>query len=83
MVDWRFEYHRVRYDHRPMVLRRDGTFAKGDAECEWYWTIRDGRLLIARDDGRLTMALAPAADGGWEGWCLVHEKMGIRLISQR
>ena len=75
----RFEYHRVGYDHRPMVFRGDGTFALGGAGCERYWTIRDGRLLIAGDDGRLTMELTPTADGGWEGRWLVHEKMGIRL----
>ena len=39
----------------------------------------DGRLLIAGDDGRLTMDLVPTADGGWEGRWLVFEKMGIRL----
>ena len=49
------------------MFRGDGTFAAGGAGCERYWTIRDGRLLIAGDDGRLTMDLAPTADGGWEG----------------
>jgi len=75
----RFDYHRVGYDHRPMVFRGDGTFAAGRAGCDRYWTIRDGRLLIAGDDGRLTMDLAPTADGGWEGWWLVHERMPIRI----
>ena len=77
-----FEYHRVGYDHRPMVFRGDGTFALGGGGCERYWTIRDVRLLIAGDDGRLTMDLVPAADGGWEGRWLVHEKMAIRLESK-
>ena len=45
------------------LFRGDGTFAAGGAGCERYWTIRDGRLLIAGDDGRLTMDLS--ADGGW------------------
>ena len=67
------------YDHRPMVFRGDGTFAVGGAGCERYWMIRDGRLLIAGDDGRLT-DLALGADGGWAGRWLVHEKMGIRLV---
>ncbi len=75
----RFEYHRVGYDHRPMVFRGDGTFAAGGAGCERYWTIRDGRLVICGDDGRLTMDLMPTADGGWEGRWLVHEKMAIRI----
>ncbi len=79
----RFEYHRVGYDHRPIVLRGDGTFAAGGAGCERYWTIRDGRLLIAGDDGRLTMELTQTADGGWEGRWLVFEKMGIRLTAER
>ena len=35
--------------------------------------------MIAGDSGRLTMDLAPTADGGWEGRWLVFEKMGIRL----
>jgi hypothetical protein len=74
-----FEYHRVGYDHRPMVFRGDGTFATGGAGCERYWTVRDGRLLIAGDDGRLTMDLAPTPDGGWEGRWLVHEKMAARM----
>jgi hypothetical protein len=74
-----FEYRRVGHDHRPLVFRGDGTFAKGDAGCERYWTIRDGRLLIAGDDGRLTMDLQARSDGGWEGRWLVHEKMPILL----
>lgn len=73
------EYHRVGYDDRPMVLRGDGTFVAGGADCERYWTIREGRLLVAGDDGRLTMDQTPAANGGWEGRLLVHERMGIRL----
>jgi len=75
----RFEYHRVGYDHRPMVFHGDGTFAAGGAGCERYWTIRDGRLLIAGDEGRLTMDLVATADGGWDGRWLVHEKMGVRM----
>ncbi len=75
----RFEYHRVGYDHRPMVFRGDGTFSLGGAGCERYWTVRDGRLLIAGDDGRLTMDLASTTDGGWEGRWLVYEMMEIRL----
>ena len=43
----RSEYHRTGYGHRPMLFRGDGTFAAGGAGCERYWTIRDGRLLIA------------------------------------
>jgi hypothetical protein len=74
----RFEYHRVGYDRRPLVFRGDGTFAAGGAGCERYWTIRDGRLLVAGDDGRLTMDLAVTVDGGWGGRWLVHEKMGVR-----
>jgi hypothetical protein len=62
-----------------MVFRGDGTISVGGAGCERYWTIRDGRLLIAGDDGRLTMDLTLAADGGWEGRWLVYEKMGIRM----
>jgi hypothetical protein len=72
----RFEYHRVGYDHRPMAFRGAGTFAAGGAGCERYWSIRDGLLLIAGDDGRLTMDLAATADGGWDGRRLVHEKNG-------
>lgn len=72
-------YHRVGHDHRPMVFRGDGAFAAGGARCERYWTIRDGRLMIAGDDGRLTMDLVPTADGGWEGAWLMFEKMAIRL----
>ncbi len=68
------------YDHRPMLFRGDGTFATGGAGSERYWTIRDGRLLIAGDDGRLTMNLSATADGGWEGGWSVHEKMGVRLV---
>jgi len=73
----------VGYDHRPMVFRGDWTITVGGAGCERYWTIRDGRLLIAGDDGRLTMDLSPAVNGGWEGAWLVHERMGIMLTTQR
>jgi hypothetical protein len=75
----RYEYHRVGYDHRPLVFRGDGTFDAGADGCERYGTIRDGRLLIMGDGGRLTMALAPTEDGGWEGAWLVHERMAISL----
>ena len=51
----RLRYHRVGCDRRPMVFRGEGTFAAGNAGCERYWTMLDGRLLIAGDDGRLTM----------------------------
>jgi hypothetical protein len=61
----RLEYHGVGYDQRPMAFRGDATFAAGGAGCERYWTIRDGRLMIAGDDGRLTMDLTPIADDGW------------------
>ena len=37
-------------------------------------------MLIAGDDGRLTMELAPAPDGGWEGRWLVQESMEITLV---
>jgi hypothetical protein len=65
-----YKYHRVGYDHRSMVFRGDGTFASGGAGCERYWTIRDRRLLIAGDDGRLTMDLASARGGRWVGGAL-------------
>jgi hypothetical protein len=81
MDERRFKYHRVGYDHRPMEFRGDGKFSTGGAGCERYWTIRDGRLLIAKDDGQLTMDLTPTADGGWEGRWLVYEKMAIRLVT--
>lgn len=51
----RFECHRVDHDHRPMMFRGDGTFAVDGVGCERYWTIRAGRLMIAGNDGRLTM----------------------------
>jgi hypothetical protein len=57
-------YPRVGYDHRPMVLWGDGTFAQGAAGCERYWTIRDGWLVIAGDDGWVTIDLALTAGGG-------------------
>jgi len=47
----RSEYHRLGYDHGPMAFRGVGTFALGGAGCERYWTIRDGRPLIAGDVG--------------------------------
>jgi hypothetical protein len=75
----RFEYHRVGYDHRPLVFRGDGTFAAGDASRERYWAIRDERLLICGDDGHLTMNLERKPDGSWQGRWLVYEKMPIVL----
>jgi hypothetical protein len=62
-----------------ILVPGDRTFAKGDASCERYWTVRDGRLLIAGDDGRLTMDLVATPDGGWKGRWLVHETKEIRL----
>jgi hypothetical protein len=55
MDSQRFECHRVGYNYRSMVFRGDGTFAAGGVGCECYWTIREGQLLIAGDNGRLTM----------------------------
>ena len=37
-------------------------FDADNAACERYWTIRDGRLMIARDDWRLAMGLTRTPD---------------------
>lgn len=77
------EYFYVRVGHgpgRPMVFARDGTIAKGAAGCERYWTLRSGELLIAGDDGRLTMELSRDGDGVWRGRWLHHEMMPVLLI---
>lgn len=66
---------------RPVQFRSsDGTFDEGANERERYWTIRDDRLLIAGDDGRLTMDLQPEAWGGWSGRWLLYEQMPILVI---
>jgi len=73
----RYRYVREGKGHRDVELR-GGTFVEGGARCERYWTIRDGRLRIAQQDGQLIMDLEP--DGtGWTGRWLLHEKMPVRL----
>jgi hypothetical protein len=80
-----FEYHRVGCDRRPMVFRGDGTISVGGAGCEWYWTIRDGRLLIVGDDGRLTTDVTATSDGGWKGggWCMKMPPPGFVVFTGR
>jgi hypothetical protein len=75
-----YEYHRVGYDHRTICLRRDGIFAEGAATCEYYWTIRDGVMIVADEKGSRTMELRPAKHGIWEGQWLDHEKMPVLLV---
>jgi hypothetical protein len=52
--------------------------AEGRNRCEWYWTIRRGRLQIAAQDGSPIMDLEPTADG-WRGRWLRFEKMPVSL----
>jgi hypothetical protein len=75
-----YEYHRVGYDHRAICLRRDGIFPEGAATCEYYWTIRDGVMIVADEKGTRTMELRPAKHGIWEGQWLDHEKMPVLLV---
>lgn len=78
MDNRRFQY--VRIGHGPgraIVFNGRGSFDEGGDGRERYWTIRDGRLLIAGDDGRLTMDLEPRPHGGWEGRWLLYERMPI------
>jgi hypothetical protein len=71
-------YTRVGHGSREIVLASDGTFVKGGAKCERHWTIRDGRLLIAHEDGRLMMDLQPI-NNGWHGRWLHYERMPINV----
>jgi len=75
-----YEYHRVGYDHRTICLRRDGIFGEGAASCEYFWTIRDGVMIVADEKGSRTMELRPAKHGIWEGQWLNHEKMPVLLV---
>ncbi|GIW83171.1 MAG: hypothetical protein KatS3mg105_4978 [Gemmatales bacterium] len=75
-----FEYHRVGYDHRPLKFCRDGTFTEGAAGCEMYWTIRDCQMLVAGEQGDLTMTLTPTDHGIWQGQWINHEQMPVLLI---
>jgi hypothetical protein len=75
-----FDYCRVGFDQRRLVFRGDGTFAAGGAACETYWTIRDGKMRIATNDGHLIMNLSPADNGFWVGRWLMHERMPIVLV---
>ena len=76
-----FTYLRVKHGQgRLLTFRGNGTFSQGGAGRERYWTIRDERMLICGDDGRLTMDLEPRPFGGWEGRWLLFEKMPILMI---
>ena len=59
---------------------RDGIFPEGAATCEYYWTIRDGVMIVADEKGSRTMELRPAKHGIWEGQWLNHEKMPVLLV---
>lgn len=75
-----FVYHRLGHDHRVLRFAADGIFAEGGAGREWYWTIRDGALRVAGEDGRLTMELREGRFGIWYGQWLDYERMPIALI---
>ena len=75
-----YEYKRVGHDQRVVKFSPYGTFEYGGAGCEYYWTIRSGRLLIMGEDGKLTMDLEKNNKGEWFGKWLHHEKMPILLI---
>lgn len=76
----RYLYTRVGSDQRAMTLAPSGQITAGSAGRETYWTIRDGRLLIAGADGRLTMDLVPAPARSWVGRWLTHEQMPVTLV---
>jgi hypothetical protein len=74
----RFEYHRVGYDHRPMVFRGDGTFASGglstsypDALVSWTWNFggigtssQQNPNFTFVDNGTYTVTLTVTDDDG-------------------
>lgn len=73
-----FEYERVGYDKRYMILSGDGTFKFGGAGMEMFWTIRNGKMYISGEHG-LTAILEKHEKGEWVGRWLIHEKMPIIL----
>jgi hypothetical protein len=75
----RYGYYRRGKHERDLVMRADGTFAEGGARCERYWTIRDGRLLVAQQDGQLLMDLEPSEAGSWAGAWRLHEKIPVEI----
>ncbi len=73
-----WNYERVTRDARPLQLRPDGTCGLGSARCERYWTVRDGVVAIAAEDGRKTLTAEPVGDELRGAW-LHHEKMPVVL----
>jgi hypothetical protein len=72
-------YTRIGHDSRSVAFGANGGFTSGGAACETSWTIRDGRLLIAHQDGRLMMDLEPTPTG-WTGRWLHFERMPITVV---
>lgn len=66
-------------DVRRIVLGPGGLIGAGAAKCEKFWSIRRGRLQIAKADGQPIMDLQQTPAGGWVGRWLLHEKMPVEL----
>ena len=80
LVGRRFEYVRVGYDRRQLVLDRKGLIGEGGADCEGFWWISDPELVIAGDDLSVTCRLREDGDGVWRGRWVAFEQMPVELI---
>lgn len=77
-----FNYERVGYDRRPIVLCPDGTIGTGWGEREVFWDLaeEDGEIsLDISSETELTCRLKPDGEGRWAGRWLHREQMPITL----
>ncbi len=78
----RYEYERVGYDRRPMVLETSGLVGDGAAACETYWCVEQKELVLMADDESTIARLVQSNDGAWHGRWTRFEKMPIVLRRQ-
>jgi hypothetical protein len=84
IINMCFEYHRIGYDVRMMVLLTDGIIGEGAAEREFFWNLKEtnnGSLMMEISSYKeITCQLFEDKDGVWRGQWLHGERMPIELV---
>ena len=67
LINERFRYVRVGCGAKDMLLGDGGIISEGSDAAEAYWWVKEGTLIIARDNGAINCRLRPVVAGMWYG----------------
>jgi hypothetical protein len=84
LIDRRWIYERVGYDHRQIRFQADGTIGEGAERHEVFWDIvqEDGVWsLKIQSDETLTCRLIRTRGAGWQGRWENFERMPVLLVA--